>query len=155
LALDTGFLVHNDRTYPKLVRLFSELGIETRDSDMSFGVTCPSTGFEYSSRGLRGFFAQRRRLASPAHVGLLPDIVRFTREAPDVLTRDDAETWTVADLLRHGRYGEPFVARYLMPMASAIWSSSLDSIERFPAQTMVRFMANHGMLSIASHPVWR
>jgi predicted NAD/FAD-binding protein len=155
LALDTGFLVHNDRTYPNLVRLFAELGVETTGSDMSFGVTSPSTGFEYSSRGLRGFFADRRRIASPAHVGLLRDIVRFNREAPRVLALEDAESWTLGDFLRHGRYGERFVSHYLMPMASAIWSSSLDSIEEFPAQTLVRFMANHGMLSIASHPTWR
>jgi uncharacterized protein len=155
LALDTGFLVHNDRTYPNLVRLFAEIGVETTDSDMSFAVACPVTGFEYSSRGLRGFFAEPRRLASPAHVGLLRDIVRFNREAPAILTIDGAESWTLGEFLRHGRYGNAFVSRYLMPMAAAIWSSSLDSIDRFPAQTLVRFMTNHGMLSIAAHPTWR
>src|SRR6478672_3052366 len=81
VALDTGFLVHNDRTYPNLVRLFAELGVATRDSDMSFAVSCRRTGLEYSSRGANGFFAQRRNLVSPAHLHLLREIVRFNREA--------------------------------------------------------------------------
>ena len=155
LSLDLGFLVHNERTYPNLVRLFAELEVETADSDMSFAVTCPASNFEYSSRGLRGFFADRRLLASAAHLRLLRDIVRFNREAPRVLTPGGAESWTLGDLLRSGGYGDLFVSRYLLPMASAIWSSSLESIDRFPAQTLVRFMANHGMLSIDSHPTWR
>jgi predicted NAD/FAD-binding protein len=155
LPLDLGFLVHNERTYPNLVRLFAQLEVETADSDMSFGVTCRRSNYEYSSRGLRGFFADRRRLASPAHLRLLRDIARFNSEAPRVLTLEAAEAWTLGDLLRHGGYSDLFMTRYLMPMASAIWSSSLESIERFPARTLVRFMANHGMLSIAGHPTWR
>ncbi len=79
LALDTGFLVHNDRTYPNLVRLFRELGVATRDSDMSFAVSCRRSGLEYSSRGANGFFAQRRNLVSPAHLSLLREILRFNR----------------------------------------------------------------------------
>ena len=155
LSLDLGFLVHNERTYPYLIRLFEELGVETAESDMSFAVACQATNFEYSSRGLRGFFADRRRLASPAHLRLLRDIARFNREAPRVLTLAAAESWTLGDLLRDGGYGDLFVTRYLMPMASAIWSSSLESVDRFPARTLIRFMANHGMLSLASHPTWR
>jgi len=155
LSLDLGFLVHNERTYPNLVRLFAEIGVETRDSDMSFSVACPVSGFEYSSRGIRGFFADRRRLASRAHFRLLRDIVRFNREAPRVLTLDAAAEWTLGDFLSKARYSDVFVCRYLLPMASAIWSSSLESVDRFPARTLVRFMANHGMLSIASHPTWR
>jgi len=155
LALDTGFLVHNERTYPNLVRLFGELGVETCSSDMSFSVTCPSNGLEYSSRGMRGFFAQPRHLVRPAHYRLLRDIVRFNRDAPRILSTPGAEGWTLSDYLSTQQYGEEFVSRYLTPMASAIWSSSLDGIERFPAQTLVRFMQNHGMLSVGSHPTWR
>ena len=82
VPLDTGFLVHNDRTYPNLVRLFGELGVATRDSDMSFAVSCRRSGLEYSSRGANGFFAQRRNLVTPSHLSLLREIVRFNREAP-------------------------------------------------------------------------
>jgi predicted NAD/FAD-binding protein len=155
VSLDTGFLVHNARTYPNLVRLFAELGVETDASDMSFSVSCPASNFEYSSRGLQGFFAQPHRLVRPAHYRLLRDILRFNREASRVMTTPGAESWTLADFLRGQRYSDEFAARYLAPMASAIWSSSLDSIHRFPAQTLVRFMENHGMLAVGSHPTWR
>jgi predicted NAD/FAD-binding protein len=153
--LDTGFLVHNDRTYPNLVRLFAELGVETRSSDMSFSVSCPASGLEYSSRGLRGFFAQRRRVASLSQFRLLRDIMRFNREAPAVLDLPGAETWTLKDYLDRHRYDGGFTERYLVPMASAIWSTSYQGIHAFPVQTLVRFMQNHGMLSVGAHPAWR
>jgi predicted NAD/FAD-binding protein len=154
-ALDTGFLVFNPTTYPTLVRLFEELGVETRPSDMSFSVSCAATGLEYSSRGLRGFFADPRNRARAGHYRLFRDIVRFNREAPSVLDQPGAESWTLGEFLAGGRYGDEFVRRYLAPMASAIWSSSLESIDRFPAQTLVRFMHNHGMLSVVRQPKWR
>jgi predicted NAD/FAD-binding protein len=155
VALDTGFLVHNDRTYPNLVRLFGELGVATRDSDMSFAVSCRRTGLEYSSRGANGFFAQRRNLARPSHVLLLREIVRFNREAPALLTAPDAERQTLGDFLESRRFGESFTHRYLFPMASAIWSASLDAIRSFPALTLVRFFDNHGLLSLTSQPTWK
>lgn len=155
IALDTGFLVHNDRTYPNLVRLFTEIGVDTDASDMSFSVSCPATQFEYSSRGLGGFFAQPASFARPAHYAMLRDIVRFNRSAPRVLTTPGAESWTLGDYLRDHSYGDHFVSRYLAPMASAVWSASLDGIHRFPAQALIRFMQNHGMLSVGSHPAWR
>ena len=155
LPLDTGFLVHNERTYPNLVRLFTQLGVTTRTSDMSFSVACPSSGYEYSSRGLRGFFAQPRHLVSLTQYALLRDIVRFNREAPAVLHQSGAETWTLGEYLERRRYSASFVSRYLVPMTSAIWSTSYDGITAFPVQTLVRFMQNHGMLSVGQHPTWR
>jgi uncharacterized protein len=155
LPLDTGFLVHNERTYPNLVRLFEEIGIETLDSDMSFSVSCPVSGFEYSSRGLGGFFARARNLTTARHYGLLRDILRFNRRAPAVLAVAGAENWTVGEYLHAEGYGDAFVSRYLAPMASAIWSSSLATIERFPVRNLVQFMHNHGMLAVGSHPAWR
>ncbi len=109
--LDTGFLVHNDRTYPQLVRLFAELGVATRDSDMSFAVSCPRTGLEYSSRGANGFFAQRRNLVSRAHLSLLGEIVRFNREAPALLSAPDAERHTLGDFLESRRFGASFTSQ--------------------------------------------
>jgi uncharacterized protein len=155
VSLDTGFLVHNGRTYPNLVRLFAELGVATEPSDMSFSVSCPESGFEYSSRGLRGFFADRGNLLRRAHYRLLGDIVRFNREAPRVLAEPAMNAWTLGEYLRDGQYSDAFIGRYLAPMASAVWSAPLDSIDRFPVQTLVRFMQNHGMLSVGSHPTWR
>jgi predicted NAD/FAD-binding protein len=154
VALDMGFLVHNDRTYPNLVRLFKDIGVATAPSDMSFSVACAATGFEYSSRGARGFFADHRSLASRAHFGLLRDILRFHREAPEVLA-NELPGATIGDYLRERRYGETFVSRYLLPMASAIWSASVERIDRFPLTTMIRFMDNHGMLAVGGHPPWR
>ena len=128
LPLDTGFLVHNDRTYPNLIRLFAELGVETQPSDMSFSVSCTRTGFEYSSRGARGFFAQKRNLFRGPHLRLLAAIARFNRCAPRLLAASDATHVTLADFLDEERYGSEFMERYLYPMASAIWSASVDAI---------------------------
>ena len=108
VALDTGFLVHNDRTYPNLVRLFGELGVATRASDMSFAVSCRRTGLEYSSRGANGFFAQRRNLVRPSHLSLLREIVRFNRDAPALLEAPNAERQTLGDLLESRRFSEGF-----------------------------------------------
>jgi uncharacterized protein len=155
LPLDTGFLVHNERTYPNLVRLFRELGIDTQPSDMSFSVQCAATGFEYSSRGLGGFFAQRRNVLRPGHYALLRDIARFNRDAPRLLDTPGTGDWTLGEYLARRRFGADFAMRYLLPMASAIWSASFEGIRRFPAHTLVRFLHNHGMLAMGAHPVWR
>lgn len=155
LPLDTGFLVHNPAAYPLLVRLFAELGVETTESDMSFSVSCHATGLEYSSRGLRGFFADPKNRARRAHYQLLGDIVRFNRDAVALLDAADGESLTLGEFLHRRQYGSEFAVRYLLPMTSAVWSSSLEGIERFPAQTLVRFMHNHGMLSVLGHPTWR
>ena len=155
IPLDTGFLVHNDRTYPNLVRLFESLGVATRDSDMSFAVSCRRSGLEYSSRGANGFFAQRRNLVSRPHLSLLREIVRFNREAPALLDAPDAERQTLGDFLDSRRFGEVFTYRYLLPMASAIWSASLDGIRSFPALTLIRFFENHGLLSLHAQPTWK
>jgi len=155
VALDTGFLVHNDRTYPNLVRLFGELGVATRDSDMSFAVSCRQTGLEYSSRGANGFFAQRQNLVRPSHLSLLREILRFNREAPVLLETPDAERQTLGDFLESRRFGDGFTQRYLFPMASAIWSASLDAIRSFPALTLIRFFDNHGLLALNAQPTWK
>ena len=155
VPLDTGFLVHNDRTYPNLVRLFGELGVATRNSDMSFAVSCRRTGLEYSSRGANGFFAQRRNLVRPSHLLLLREILRFNREAPALLGAPDGARQTLGEFLESRRFGEMFTSRYLFPMASAIWSASPDAIRSFPALTLIRFFDNHGLLSIHEQPTWK
>jgi uncharacterized protein len=155
LAVDTGFIVHNDRTYPNLVRLLAELGVETQPSDMSFGVACRHTGFEYSSRGLDGFFAQRGNILRPAQYRLLREIVRFNREAPKLLEDPSVETLALGDVIEQGRYSSLFTERYLYPMASAVWSMSTEAIRSFPALTLLRFFDNHGMLGINTHPKWK
>lgn len=155
LPLDTGFLVHNDRTYPNLVRLFREIGVGTRDSDMSFAVSCRRTGLAYSSRGLNGFFAERRSLLRPSHYRLLREIVRFNATAPALLEDPEGDRQTLGEFLEAHRFSERFVEWYVLPMASAIWSASLDAIRRFPALTLVRFFDNHGLLTLTSQPTWK
>ena len=155
LPLDTGFLVHNDRTYPNLVRLFREIGIESQASDMCFAVRCRRSGLEYSSRGARGFFAQKRNLIRPSHLRLLGDILRFNRQAPATLSRPDAGALTLGDFLDLHRFSDEFRRLYLYPMASAIWSSSIDSVNTFPALTLIRFLDNHGLLAVGGQPKWK
>ena len=155
LAIDTGFIVHNERTYPLFCRLIRELGVETQPSDMSFAVGSEGGAFEYSSRGARGFFSQRSNLLRPEHYGLLAEILRFNREAPRLMERPDAGEFTLEEFLERERYSPHFVERYLFPMASAVWSMPQSELGGFPAATLVRFFQNHGMLGINTHPQWR
>ncbi len=155
LPVDTGFIVHNDHTYPNLIRLFRELGVETAPSDMSFAVFRRKPEFEYSSHGLAGFFAQKSNLLSPAHFLLLKEIVRFNREAPQLLDNPQLENYQLGDWLRDRRFHQIFLDRYLYPMVSAVWSMALDRIENFPASTLIRFFANHGLFAIDGHFQWK
>jgi predicted NAD/FAD-binding protein len=155
LAVDTGFIVHNDRTYPNLVKLFAELRVETQPSDMSFAVACPQSGYEYSSRGLNGFYAQRANLVRLNQHRLLREILRFNREALKLLGQAAADGLALDDVIERGRYAPMLAERYLYPMASAVWSMSIEAVRRFPALTLLRFFENHGMLGINTHPRWK
>jgi predicted NAD/FAD-binding protein len=152
--IDTGFIVHNDRTYPNLVKLFQKLGVERQKSDMSFGVSCQKTGFEYSSRGLGGLFAQKSNWLRLRHYRFLREILRFNREAPKVLDDPAGATMTLGEWTRANDFGETFSRYYLFPMAAAVWSTSPEEVEDFPAVTLVRFFTNHGFLGIDTHPQW-
>ncbi len=152
--IDTGFIVHNDRTYPNLVKLFDELGVQREKSDMSFGVSCQATGIEYSSRGLRGFFASPRNILRPAHYRFLSEILRFNRESTEFLKRTDLNDITLREYLTANKFGGDFARLYLYPMASAVWSTSLEEMEGFPALTLLRFFDNHGFLTVNGHPQW-
>lgn len=152
--VDTGFIVHNERTYPNFCRLIAELGVAKQDSDMSFGVRTESGDFEYSSRGLSGFFAQRSNWLNPRHYLLLKEILRFNREAPLFLQKQTVDI-TLGEFLAQGKYSETFIERYLYAMASAVWSMSFRDMAGFPALTLLRFFENHGMLGINTHPQWK
>lgn len=154
LAIDTGFIVHNDRTYPNLVRLFAELGVERQKSDMSFGVTSEPEGFQYSSRGLRGFFGPTHNWLRPSQYRLFAEILRFNRKSSAFLNIGAELGLTLGEYLRLHQFSEDFSRLYLYPMASAVWSTSLDEIDEFPAITLLRFFQNHGFLTIDGHPQW-
>jgi uncharacterized protein len=153
--VDTGFIVHNDRTYPNLVKLFAELGIETQSSDMSFGVSCRKTGFEYSSRGLNGFFAQRTNFFRPAHYLFFRELLRFNREAAALLEDPSNVNVTLGEYLEQERFSREFTDQYLYPMSAAVWSTSPQQMRDFPAFTLIRFFENHGFLGINTHPKWK
>jgi predicted NAD/FAD-binding protein len=149
-AIDTGFIVHNDRTYPTLQRIFAELGVETKPTSMSFSVREDATGLEYSSQAL---LAQRRSVLRPRVLRMTRDIIRFNRDAERVLSEGDLET-TLGDLLRRRGYSDAFVDLYIVPMGASIWSTDPDRMMGFPAHTFVRFLVNHGLTSLVDRPTW-
>ena len=155
-AIDTGFIVFNDWTYPNFIRLLDQLGVASQPTEMSFSVQDPHTGTEYNGNNLNSLFAQRRNLMSPGFWGMLRDIVRFNREAlRDLDEQRIAADTTLGAYLRQNRYGRRFIEHYIVPMGSAIWSMSLGDMQRFPLRFFVRFCKNHGLLSVTHRPQWR
>ena len=156
-AVDTGFIVFNDRTYPEFEALLGRLGVPSHDSTMSFSVRSERTGLEYNGTDLNRLFAQRRNLFSPRFLGMLRDILRFHREAPRALETggDDAAGPTLGEFLGERRYGDAFVRDYLLPMGGAIWSATRERMLAFPLRYFVRFFVNHGMLTVDDRPTWR
>ena len=131
LAIDTGFIVFNDWTYPNFIALLDELGVASQPSEMSFGVKCEQTGLEYKGHTLNTLFAQRRNLLRPSFHRMLRDILRFNREARTLLdTNDDA--LTLGDYLRNNRYSTVFTDYYIIPMGAAIWSAEPRRMLSFP-----------------------
>ena len=155
-AIDTGFIVFNDWTYPNFIRLLEQIGVGFKPTEMSFSVSDPATGVEYNGHDLNTLFAQRSNLLSPAFWGMLRDILRFNRQALDDLAnnRIDADT-TLGQYLDSNGYGRRFIEHYIVPMGSAIWSMSLADMLGFPLQFFVRFCKNHGLLSVSDRPTWQ
>ena len=152
--VDTGFIVFNDRTYPHFIALLDELGVASQESSMSFSVRNESSGLEYNGTTLNTLFSQRRNLLRPSFLGMVRDILRFNRAAPAILTEPGGEL-PLRELLERGRYGRAFIEHYIVPMGAAIWSTDPESMLAFPARFFVRFLHNHGMLSVNDRPLWR
>ena len=153
--VDTGFLVFNDRTYPKLIALFDELGIESVASDMSFSARIDAAGLEWAGTNVSALFAQPSSALRPGFWQMLRDIVRFNRETTALVAGGALPHVTLGEFLDAGRYGAPFRDWYLLPMAAAIWSSPKRDIPGFPLPTFLRFCHNHGLLRILDRPQWR
>ncbi|SDU79538.1 NAD(P)/FAD-dependent oxidoreductase [Jiangella alkaliphila] len=158
LAVDSGFLVHNERTYPLLLRLFGELGIATTETDMSMSVSCASCGLEYAGAlGPNGVFAQRRSVARPRFIRMLGEITAFHRQARALLASSsglDGEETLGAFLARHGHTAY-FTDHFMVPLVSAVWSAGRADALAYPARFMFRFLDNHGMLAVGGSPRWR
>lgn len=154
-SADTGFMVFNERTYPNFCRLLELLGVDAQDSDMSFSVRCQRSGLEYQGSSLNGLFAQRRNLLRPSFHRMLADIVRFNREAPNVLARQEAATETLGEYLAREKYSRQFVEQYLVPMTAAIWSARPRQLLEFPVHFLVAFFRNHGLLQLRDRPQWK
>jgi predicted NAD/FAD-binding protein len=155
IPIDTGFIVHNTRTYPLLLRLFGELGIATQPTEMSMSIHCDGCGLEYAgARGLGGLFAQPRSLARPAYLRMLLEVKRFHRHARRVLAADD-DVLTLGGFLAEGGYSAYFVAHFMVPVVSCVWSTSPGQVKDYPARYLFGFLDNHGLLSVTGSPPWR
>jgi uncharacterized protein len=154
-TFDTGFMVFNRVTYPRLCRLFDELKVPVRPTDMSFSVRHDPDNFEYAGTGWNGLFAQRRNLFNPRFWRMLATIDRFNREAVRALSDPQWEGVTLGDYVIQRGYGSMFLHRYLIPMSGAVWSSPPERMMAFPAATLLRFFHNHGFLGLyTQHPWW-
>ena len=153
-AIDTGFIVFNERTYPNFISLLDELGVAWQDSDMGFSVQHEGTGLEYSGSTLNTLFAQRSNLFKPSFHRMIREILRFNREAPGLL-ESTAPQVSLNDYLANENYSREFIEHFILPMGAAIWSAKPEVMGKMPAEFFIRFFQNHGMLSVNDRPVWR
>jgi uncharacterized protein len=158
LALDTAFLVHNERTYPHLLRLFADLGVATQDSEMSMSVHCHGCGLEYAgARGPAGLLAQPSSLLRGRYLRMLAEVPRFHRLAQRLLAEPEGEGGeiTLREFLRRGRFSPYFTAHFMTPLVASVWSCAPGLAQEYPARYLFSFMDNHGMLSVTGSPQWR
>jgi uncharacterized protein len=164
--IDTGFIVHNEKTYPKLLRLFAELGVSTQDSEMSMSVRCQGCGLEYAgARGAGGLLAAPGNLARPAFLRMLGEVPRFHRAARRLLAEPETDDTTgsgggggglsLGAFLTSGGYSRYFVDHFMMPLVSAVWSAGPRVSAQYPARYLFEFLYNHGMLSVGGSPPWK
>lgn len=152
-SIDTGFIVYNERCYPNLIRWFSELQVETEESNMSFAVSRENGQFEYAGGPALGLFAQPSLWLRPRYYSMLRDLMRFYKNAPKQIPTDSK--MSLGEFLEQGNYSRAFLDDHLMPFAAAIWSASTDTLLNYPAGAFIRFCDNHGLLQLRNRPQWR
>jgi predicted NAD/FAD-binding protein len=153
-AVDMGFIVFNNRTYPSFVAMMNELGVETQPSNMSFSLRCERTGLEYNGTSINSLFAQRLNLVRPSFLRMITDILRFNRESQQLLLSHDSRLTLGEYLAEHG-YSRPFIERYIVPMGRAIWSATEEAMLHWPARFFVDFFERHGFLTVNDRPQWK
>ena len=152
-SVDTGFIVFNYKTYPNFTGLLKELGVKEQLSAMSFGVKCEKTGLEYMGSTINSLFAQRRNIFRPLFWRMILDILRFNRQATDLL-EDESDDISLGEYLKREKFSQTFIDYYLVPMAAAVWSADLNLMYQFPARYLIQFFHNHGLLSVTNRPDW-
>ncbi|CAN5780502.1 NAD(P)/FAD-dependent oxidoreductase [soil metagenome] len=156
VGVDSAFLVHNDRTYPTLCRLFDDLGVATRDTDMSMSVRSDQLGLEYAgARGLGGLFPSWRNLAKPRYLRMLGEVRRFHLAATRLLQTDGDDTETIGAFVARHRFSRYFVDNFMTPLVAAVWSCAPDAALDYPARYLFIFLEHHGMLTVFGSPTWR
>lgn len=154
-AIDTGFIVFNDKTYPNFLALLAEIGIGKQATEMSFSVHNCQTGMEYNGHNLNTLFAQRRNIFRPKFWGLVKDILRFNKQCKAIFEKQNYQSgYTLGEFLVENNFSDFFAEHYILPMGAAIWSSSLVQMEDFEFRFFVQFFHNHGLLNIADRPQW-
>ena len=158
-GVDTGFLVFNERTYPKLIQLFADLKVQTVKSDMSFSVQVPRASgeqLEWSGSSLNSVFAQKKNLVNGKFLRMLRDILRFNRVTTEIANAnlDAAMLQPLAEFLSDHKFSEEFRDWYFLPMMGCIWSCPTDQMLQFPVATMIRFCYNHGLIQVTNRPQW-
>ncbi|MFJ8011190.1 NAD(P)/FAD-dependent oxidoreductase [Streptomyces sp. NPDC096339] len=155
IGVDSGFIVHNERTYPTLLRLFRELGVGTQDAEMSMSVRCDGCGLEYAgARGPGGLFASRAAL-HPRHLRLLAEVPVFHRGARRLLARGTRADITFGDFLREGGFSSYFIGHFALPLVAAVWSCPARTALSYPAVYLFSFLHHHGLLSVTGSPQWK
>jgi predicted NAD/FAD-binding protein len=154
-AIDTGFIVHNERTYPHLLRLLRELDVATQDTEMSMSIHCDGCGLEYAgAKGIGGLFAQPRSALRPAYLKMLAEVKRFHRAARRVIAAGSDDV-TLGQFLTDGGYSPYFTQHFMVPVVSCVWSTAQDAALDYPARYLFSFLDNHGMLAVTGSPQWR
>lgn len=155
-AIDTGFIVFNDWTYPNFIKLMDKINVQSQATEMSFSVKNLSQNLEYNGNTLNSLFSQRRNLIRPRFWRIVRDILKFNKICKKAAQeKTDFAEQTLNEFLMQHQFSEDFSYNYILPMCAAIWSTSLEDIKAFPFTFFLRFFNNHGLLNITDRPQWR
>ncbi|WP_394144643.1 NAD(P)/FAD-dependent oxidoreductase [Vibrio atypicus] len=153
-AVDTGFIVYNDRTYPNFIQMMNEIGVKGNPTQMSFSVRNDATGLEYNGHTITTLFAQKRNWLNPKFYSFIFEILRFNKSVKKVVELSAGEGQTLGHFLTENQFSDYFSENYILPMGAAIWSSTLADMRAFPLDFFARFFLNHGLLDVTNRPQW-
>jgi predicted NAD/FAD-binding protein len=152
--VDTGFIVYNDRTYPRFIKMMNEIGVTGTPTEMSFSIRNDSSGLEYNGHSLSTLFAQKRNWFNPRFYSFIREILAFNKLAKASAHDESVTSETLGDFLQTHKFSDYFCDNYILPMGAAIWSSTLADMRGFPLRFFLQFFLNHGLLDIKNRPQW-